>query len=246
MPRLFLHQKRISAPSVVRLTGDEVHHLRVMRLKPGDFIYISDGSGNQYKAEIKAITRALAEIEIHKSELVPRKPRPKIILGQAIPRFTKIEFILQKATELGVDDICLLQTERSFLPKDRPFSQNRWHRWKRIVSEAAKQSGRTDIPILFPPKTLDAFLEKEPDSDLKICLWEGGDQENGIKDILRAQKKPDAISVLIGPEGSFSENEIEKIRAAGYQTLSCGPRIMRVETAALTCMAICQYEWGDM
>jgi len=246
MPRLFFHQTQISAPSVICITGDEVHHLRVMRLKPGDFIYISDGSGHRYKALIISMTRAQAELEIQKSDLLPRKSRPKFILGQAIPRFAKMEFILQKATELGVDDICPLQTERSFLPRDRAFSQNRWHRWKRIVSEAAKQSGRTDVPALSPPRTLDSFLEKKPDPDLKICLWEGGDPEKGIKDILRAQKKPDAISLLIGPEGSFSENEIERIRSSGYRTLSCGPRIMRVETAALACMGICQYEWGDM
>jgi 16S rRNA (uracil1498-N3)-methyltransferase len=157
-----------------------------------------------------------------------------------------MEFILQKATELGVDRIYPLQTERSFLRKDKSLSQNRWQRWKRIIKEAAKQSGRTDLPSLIFPQPMDSFLKKGPETNLKICFWEGSDPEKSLKDLLRDLKRPDSISILIGPEGSFSQKEIENIRASGYNLLFCGPRIMRVETAALTCMAICRYEWGDL
>jgi len=245
MPRLFIIQDRISTSSVVTLPGQEAHHLRVMRLQRGDEIYITDGSGHRYRGQIKDMARAQVTIEILKKVNLSQKSRPKITLGQAIPRFNKLEFIIQKTTELGVDRICLLQTERSFLQKHKPLSQNRWQRWERIMTEAAKQSGRTDFPEIVPPHPLDHFLKSEPDAVIKICLWEGMDSERSIKDFIKKIKSPDSVSIIVGPEGSFSQKELDKIKASGYDLFSCGPRIMRVETASLTCMAICQYEWGD-
>ncbi|MCI0468577.1 MAG: RsmE family RNA methyltransferase, partial [Nitrospirae bacterium] len=156
------------------------------------------------------------------------------------------EFILQKAAELGVNHIYPLKTERSFLACDKALSQNRLKRWERIVSEATKQCGRADVPVISAPQTIDHFLEETSSLDIKICLWEGENQGQSLRDFLKGIDKPESVSILIGPEGSFSICEIGKIRASGYQTLTCGPRIMRVETAAITCMAICQYEWGDL
>ena len=245
MPRFFVIQDQISSSSAVTLSGQEAHHLRVMRHQPGDYIYVTDGSGHQYKGKIKEMGGARVIIEILEEVNRSQKSRPRITLGQAIPRFNQLEFILQKTTELGVDRICLLQTERSFLKKHKPVSPNRWQRWERLITEAAKQSGRIDFPEILTPQTLDHFLITEPEGDIKICLWEEAESDQAIKDFLREINPHDSISMIIGPEGSFSHEEIRKIEASGYHLLSCGPRIMRVETAALTCMAICQYEWGD-
>lgn len=245
MPRLFLVEK-IADPSLpVHISGEELKHLRVMRLKPGDLINITDGSGGRYKAQIAEVTRTRGVINILRSDFSRVALKPKITLGQAIPRFSKMEMILQKTTELGVNCICPLRTERSFLPQGKGLSANRWERWVRITSQAAKQSGRTSLPRLVMPQTLDSFLQNESDAGLKLCIWEGVEQDKGLKDILKRLEKADSISLLIGPEGSFSPDEIERIKCFGYHTLLCGPRIMRVETAALIIVAICQYEWGD-
>ncbi|MGA1864803.1 MAG: RsmE family RNA methyltransferase [bacterium] len=246
MSRLFWINEKLYVSSHVEFSGEELHHLRAMRITPGDVINIANGSGDFYKAQIIEMTRAQAVLKIIKEEKLPKRPRPKINLGQAIPRYSKTEFILQKATELGVDIIYPLQSERSFLPQNKSLSQNRWQRWERIIKEAAKQSGRVDLPSLIFPQTMDSFLKNGPEADLKICFWEGSDPGKNLKDLLRSLKRPDSISMLVGPEGSFSQKEIENIRASGYHLLFCGPRIMRVETAALTCMAICRYEWGDL
>ncbi len=247
MPRFFFAQEKISGLlSSVILSQEEFHHLKVMKLKPGDNIYLIDGSGYQYKAQIITMGMSTATVKILAKESISKSPSLKIILGQAIPRFPKIEFILQKATELGVNNICPLKTERSFLAKDKNLSQNRWHRWERIVLEAAKQSGRTCLPELFTPQTLDSFLEQSKDVNLKLCLWEDEGERKNLKSLLRGFRKAESVSILIGPEGSFSRDEIEKIKASGYKTVLCGPRIMRVETAAIACISICQYEWGDL
>lgn len=246
MPRLFLVNEKLYVSSYVEFSGDELHHLRVMRIVPGDFINIANGSGDFYKAQIIEITRAHAILKIIEEKRSQKRPKLKITLGQAVPRYSKIEFILQKATELGVDRIYPLQTERSFLRKDKSLSQNRWQRWERIITEAAKQSGRTDLPSLIFPQAMDSFLKEGVEASLKICLWEGSDPKKSLKGLLRGLERPDSISILIGPEGSFSHKEIVNIREAGYHLLFCGPRIMRVETAALACIAICQYEWGGL
>lgn len=311
MPRLFFVSERISS-SAVTLTGDELHHLRVLRLEPGDCIYITDGSGLRFRAEILEMTRARATLKILNEEPPPPRSRPRIMLAQAIPRYSAIEIILQKATELGVDRIYPVQTERSFSPRTTSLSHHRWQRWERIVIEAAKQSGRTDLPCLAPPQPLEDFLHggglvlgedplhgKEPlqgkdlsqgekllpreqpsqkfsqggkplqkassgedplqrplqeenpllkraDIYFKICLWEGADPHQRMKDVFSGVQRPDSILLLVGPEGSFTTYELDMIRESGFTLISCGYRIMRVETAALMAVAICQYEWGDL
>lgn len=297
MPRLFFVSERISS-SPVTLTGDEVHHLRVMRLGPGDCIYITDGSGLRYRAEILEMTRARSTLKILTEEPLPPRSRPRIMLAQAIPRYPAIEIILQKATELGVDCIYPVQTERSFSPRNTSVSHHRWQRWERIVIEAAKQSGRIDLPCLAPLQPLEDFLHGEnlsqrrnlwqgrdlaegkellegknlsqrkdlshgkkssqkfsqgekfsqmiADSYFKFCLWEGGDPHQRLRDVFPRVQRPDSILILVGPEGSFSPDELEMIRESGYHLISCGYRIMRVETAALMAVAVCQYEWGDL
>ncbi|MGA1794580.1 MAG: RsmE family RNA methyltransferase [bacterium] len=351
MPRLFFVSERILS-SPVTLAGDEVHHLRVMRLEPGDCIYVTDGSGLRYRAEILEMTRARATLKILNEEPPPPRSRPRIMLAQAIPRYSAIEIILQKATELGVDCIYPLQTERSFSPRTTSLSHHRWRRWDRIVIEAAKQSGRTDIPCLAPPQPLEDFLHgeglvrgegplpgkgplkgndlsqgekllpreqpsqklsqgeellhkpssgedpwqrslqdenplhkpssredprlkslageaplqksssreaprlksssreaprlKRADKYFKICLWEGADPPQHMRDVFSGVKRPDSILILVGPEGSFTTYELDMIRESGFSIISCGYRIMRVETAALMAVAVCQYEWGDL
>lgn len=246
MPRFFFVHERISSSPYVVLCAEEANHLRVMRLKAGDTIFITDGYGYRYKALLVELGRAKAVLKTLGKDSLPESRRPIIILGQVIPRFSKIEFILQKATELGVDRICPLKAERSFLAHNKALSQNRWKRWERIVLETAKQSGRIQLPALASPQTMDSFLKENLEVNLKICLWEGEDKAQSLRDLLKTQKRPESVSILIGPEGSFSQDEIKRIKASGYQTVLCGPRIMRVETAAITCIAIFQYEWGDL
>lgn len=245
MPRFFF-SKKIADSKNIELSEEETHHLRVIKLRQGDIVDVTDGSSCRFKARIVDMgkTNALLTI-ISKSPMLKKTPL-RILLGQAVPRFSKFEFILQKTTELGVNEIFPLRTQRSFLQKDAALSQNRWTRWNRIILEAAKQSGRIDFPSLHKPQDIMHFLDNSKYSGCKMCLFEEEENKENLRDVLKRINPPETVIILIGPEGGFSKIEIEKIRDCGFNSLFCGPRIMRVETAATMFISICQYEWGDL
>lgn len=244
MPRVFLFNE-IESSTFITLSKEETFHLRVIKSKRGDIVNLIDGSGYRFRARVVEIKKTFAKLEIISKDLLLKSPGICINLAQAISRFNRFEFILQKATELGVNGIFPLITERSFLSVGKSLNENRWKRWNKIVLEASKQSGRLDFPGLLSPQSIDIFLGNCKDFELKLCLWEEEENENNLRDMLRVFSKPKTVCILVGPEGGFSKGEAEKIKQADFKTLLCGPRIMRAETAALAFISICQYEWGD-
>lgn len=249
MPRFFITSKKIIINEVLSISDDEAKHLKVLRLKEGDRVIISNGLGDEFNAEIIKVSSKEIQFYIQSKKKATIYEKPLLILAQAIPRFSKMELIIQKATELGIDIIFPITTSRSYISKT-DLNPNRWARWEKILKEASKQSGRALIPKLTRPLNFSDFLKNNyiPISgkslNLRLLLWEGEKTQN-IKTTLKSfSKYPKSISILIGPEGGFSDMEVTQAKAAGYRVSSLGPYIMRVETAAIAILSILEYEWG--
>ncbi|MGA1867187.1 MAG: RsmE family RNA methyltransferase [bacterium] len=251
MPRFFLSSQKIIPNEILTLSGRETKHLQVLRLKKGEKVTLSNGKGDEFLAEIIKITsqESLLYIERKREFTIPKKPF--FILAQSIPRFSKMELILQKGTELGIDCIYPIASQRSYISHGH-LNYHRWERWKRILQEAGKQSGRSLIPELKKPLLLRDFLLKESKDlfkeslHVKLFLWEAEKSQSIRAMLTSVHKRPAAVSVLVGPEGGFSDDEALLAETAGYHCVSLGPWIMRTETASIAILSILQYEWGDI
>jgi 16S rRNA (uracil1498-N3)-methyltransferase len=228
--------------SHVEITGDTFHHLRnVLRVKPGQTLTLMDGRGNCCNVELVAAHRQYATGKIinrwqEKNQALP------ITLIQSLPKGDKFDLILQKGTEMGVSCFQPITTEHS-IPKQLTASRlsKREQRWRRIVNEAARQSRRSFLPEVAPLLSLKDIIH-ESGNNLKLVLWEAG--ASPLVKVL-PDKRPEGVSLLIGPEGGFSAQEIDTAVAAGFHAVHLGPRILRTETAGLAATPVLQYLYGD-
>jgi len=224
-------------------------HLRyvksVLRMKMDDHLILFDGSGWEYEAVIKNFFADGISIEVLRKERIPEKA-VKISLFQALPKAHKMDFIVQKAAELGADRIVSFQSSRSVPRLSTDKTRAKVSRWRSIATEAARQCGRADIPEIEGIVSFEEMLTYAERESLKIIFWEE-ESERGIKEVLRDEKYAGAngISVVIGPEGGFSQEEIEKAADRGFISVTLGRNILKVETAALTILAIIQYDKGN-
>ncbi|HSQ78170.1 MAG TPA: 16S rRNA (uracil(1498)-N(3))-methyltransferase [Nitrospirota bacterium] len=239
LPRFFIVPDQVSGPNIT-VSGEDVRHIgAVLRMKPGDELLLCDGKGTEYSVRIIQVNRS----EI-KTEIVNKTLReiayPRITLGQGLPKSDKMDWIVQKATELGVATIAPLVTERTIVKvKDE---EKRVSRWQKICREAAMQSSRPDIPQVHALVSFAEFLRtlnSEPRT-LFLFPWEEGTKP--IKDVLRGKDGFKYIVVLIGPEGGFSEAEAELATSKGFHPVSLGPNILRTETAAMAVLSMILYE----
>ena len=246
MPKFFIHSKNFTADRVI-ITGDDVHHLgHVLRKKVGDTLIITRHEDRlNFRTQIEAITPFAVHLRILEQIPVSFHTKHPLILAQGIPKHTKMDFIIQKATELGVEEIIPLTSRYSFVNSKGMISQTRRNRWHKICCEAAKQCGRNNIPKLHSPTEFSILLGrlgKEPNF-LRLLLWEK-EQHNRLKNVLGQQKKVKKIIILIGPEGSFSDDEIQLAIETQFIPVSCAPWVLRCETAALYALSIIQYEFN--
>jgi 16S rRNA (uracil1498-N3)-methyltransferase len=239
-PRFFISPDQVSGAEAV-VTGEDVRHIAtVLRMKTGDELLLCDGEGTEYAVKIKHVERSGITTEI--TGRTKREPHsPRIILGQGLPKSDKMDFIVQKATELGVADIVPLITERTVV-KVRD-EEKRITRWQKIAREAAMQSSRPDIPRVGPIQVFKEFLRtlnSEPRA-LLLLPWEEGTVP--IKNVLRQNPSVKNVIVLIGPEGGFSKAEADSAGTRGFHPVSLGPNILRTETAAVAVLSIIGYEY---
>ena len=240
MSRFFVPQECIRG-DIALITGREAHHiLKVMRLKKGDHIEVFDGSGRRYKGKILDTYAKKLKLKIKSVQQQRQNSNLQLALGQALPKKNKMDYIVEKATELGVDVIIPLQTARTIVKLDKTKQLTRQKRWQMIAQEAAKQSGRTTVPDVKKLSTWPDVLSLN-DFDLKLlpCLNEKAQQ---IKDILRAQNKTKRIILFIGPEGGFTPSEIEKAIDAGCTAVSLGANVLKSDTATVSALAMVNYE----
>lgn len=220
------------APTVT-VEGDEFHHsIRVVRAREGEEVEVFDKSGAIARGVVESIARDHAVIRV--GEPIPSRESPLAMhLAMAIIQLEKFELVLQKATELGVRSIIPLVTDRIELRPER--YANKSERWNRIVFEAVKQSGRSVVPTIEEPADFDDVIAREGP---KILFDAEGDRET-------AQPR-DRATLLIGPEGGWSDDELRKAREHGCAFQRLGPRRLRAETAAIAAVAILASRLGDL
>jgi 16S rRNA (uracil1498-N3)-methyltransferase len=239
-PRFFITPDQVRDPYVA-IIDDDVRHIRtVLRKGPGDLLTLLDGQGKEYTVRITAIEKA--EID---TEIIDRKERhpafPRVILGQGIAKADKMDWIVQKATELGASSIVPLVTERTIVKvKDE---EKRVVRWQKIAREAAMQSDRPDIPAVGSIRVFEEFIRTLALGPQALLLfpWEEGTEP--IKNALRQHADAKHIVVLIGPEGGFSRSEAEAAKVKGFSLVSLGTNILRTETAAIAALSMIGYEF---
>jgi 16S rRNA (uracil1498-N3)-methyltransferase len=237
MPRLYLPSIP-SGEKAIFIAGEESRYLlNVLRMKVGDEFTVFDASGAHFRAEVKRVgkTNVVAELK----EALPPAPEPvrRLILLQGILKGKKMDYVVQKATELGVAQIVPVATRRSQVRQTRKHD-----RWQKIALEASRQSYRTSVPEVMEPVAFDKFLVGA--GPLKGCIFweEGGASLRGMK--LDASEEP--FIVAIGPEGGFTEDEVTMARGKGLDVASLGSRILRAETATVSAITIVQFLLGEM
>jgi len=232
--------------STVELKYENLHYIKnVLRLKRGAPLILFDGTGFEYESTIRDITVKSVTVEIIRGKQLSVDSSTKITLAQALPKGNKMDFIIQKASELGVTRIIPFKSSRS-IPK---VAGNKIHlkipRWQKIAIEASRKCGRENIPEITDIITYEKALQWPKKGILKIIFWEG-ETNTGIKEILHS-KKYEGITdffLVVGPEGGFSNEEIAMASRAGFLSVSLGRLVLKVETAALVILSILQYEKG--
>lgn len=245
MPRFFVEADQIKEDTI-EIRGQDVRHIRdVLRLQEKAVIDICNGQGMDYQVAISRIDQDLIETKILSKSLSQAEPETKITLFQSLVKGDKFEWVIQKAIEIGVEQIIPMQTSHCVSKMDgSKKSKAKVNRWNKIAQSAAKQSGRGIIPQVANPVSFKEALDLSQTMDLACIAYEKEDQAD-LKSYI-AGSKGKTISVLIGPEGGFSKEEIQEATKAGVQAITLGPRILRSETASIVLVSNILYELGEM
>ncbi len=215
-----------------RLVGGEAHHLaHVLRAKPGEVVQLFDGSGAQFEARVSMVGRAEIELEVLAREAVDRELPVKITLGVALPKGDRQRWLVEKATELGVARLVPLETERAV---DR-ISPSALERLRRAVIEASKQCGRNRLMRIEAGMKLAHYMEACPAESLRLIAHPTAGSEAMVSPFINADQQE--VNLAIGPEGGFTDAEVEQAQSLGWQRVNLGQRILRVETAAVALVA---------
>lgn len=240
MPKFFL--EGISGTTAV-VTGEDARHIcKVLRMNAGEAITLCDMQGMDYKGVIEAAEPAQVTVKILSSEPCLAESQMKVRLYQALPKGDKLEFIVQKAVELGVHEIVPVLTSRCVSRPDEKSMRKKQERLQKIAAEAAKQAGRGLIPQILPLESFAAALDSMCASQTAILCYEG--EIAPLRDCLPADM-PETLAVMVGSEGGFSAAEAQQAREKGVLTASLGKRILRCETAPLCALTAIFYHFGE-
>jgi 16S rRNA (uracil1498-N3)-methyltransferase len=231
VPKAALRESR------VEIRGADLRYLRsVLRLGPGARLELFDGEGVAFEAQILSIGSSAAEIAILGPAARDRESPLSLTLAVALSKGAKLDWTVEKATELGVTRVLPFTSERTVPERDR--FEARCERWRRIARAASAQSGRSRCPEIADVADLSAVLGESKRHDRAVLFWEGGGEP--------LERGSVASAVLVtGPEGGFSAAEVDRARSAGFRIAGLGPRILRAETAAVAATALAQHLWGD-
>jgi 16S rRNA (uracil1498-N3)-methyltransferase len=249
--RLF-HDEPIVDKDEVLVRGPAAHHLAtVMRVKCGEQIEVRDGRGCAWLGEVVCIgNHEVAVRRLDRQGLLNESPLVlTVALGYA--RANRMDLVLRQATELGVHRVVSFRTARSQYGLSEQQLQGRTVRWRRIVSEALRQCGRTCLPDIQALPDIAAFLAKLPewglagDDSLRLLAWEE-ERQRGLLSVWRDFPDHDKVLLVVGPEGGFTPEEVRQFGASGFRPVHLGPRTLRLETAATALIATAQLLWGDL
>ncbi len=237
-PRLYCSQP-ISGKAIT-LPPEAAHHAqRVLRLRQGDPVILFDGSGGEWPGRLLEAGRSL-NVELGPWSPVEREAGLILSLAQALPSADKMDWVVQKAVELGVAAIQPLEAARSVLRLAGERAEKRSRHWLQVAISACEQCGRNRLPTLAPLLPLQTYLaQPAAPGELRLLLSPVGGPR------LAELSRPQAVTLLVGPEGGLTEDEIAAAHLSGFQAVTLGPRVLRTETAGLAAIAAMQALWGD-
>lgn len=231
----------LAAGTRVALPESAVAHLvRVLRLGVGDRFDLFNGDGFDYAAQLASVGKKSAEAELLERREVATESPLRITLAQGIARGEKMDLILQKATELGVACIAPVVTERTEVRLDGERVEKKMQHWRGILASACEQCGRARLPKILEPQSLANFAAGDSSDRRFVLDPEAGRTLAGVSIV-----GGESISLLVGPEGGLSERDLAAVRAARYEGIELGPRILRTETAGLAAIAAMNALYGD-
>lgn len=244
MRRFFIPPEQFGDEESV-ITGPDAHHLgHVLRLKPQDVIVVFDGTGREWRAQVVSIARRHVKVAMLEPLKASAESALSLAVAQGFLKDKKMDVLVRQLTELGVSRWMPFYSRRSVPAPDRRRLEGRCQRWRKISLEALKQCGRSRSMAIGPVEPFDQVLEQTRDYDLKLIFWE--EAKTALLDKQALEVHPASVVLILGPEGGFEADEIERAEAAGFTTVGLGPRILKAETAALTAAATAQFVFGDM
>ena len=240
LTRVFVEEP-LSAGQSCSLQGSAANHvMRVLRLRDGDVLTLFDGRGGEYGARIVGFRKDSVQVQVQEHRDVERESALTLTLAQGVSRGERMDWVMQKATELGVTRIIPVITERTMVKLDERQSERKIEHWRAIVIAACEQSGRNRVPEVSAPCAYYEVIRALDPGATRVLLSPTGTLS--ARDLAQSGH----IAMLIGPEGGLSDNEQEAAISAGFQQVRMGPRILRTETAAIAALAALQHDFGDI
>lgn len=239
-PRLYVPDD-IPAHGIFDAPPEQAHHVaHVLRLAAGDALTVFDGRGLEYPGVIERISKSIVTVRVSDPSEVTRESPLAVSLAQGISSGERMDYTVQKAVELGVKAIQPLAVERSVVKLSAERAAKRAAHWQAVAVAACEQSGRNHVPVVLPVRPFTSWIADVASDALKLTL--SPDAASSLRELERPRGE---VVLLVGPEGGLSPREIEVARAASFQGLRLGPRVLRTETAALAALAAMQVIWGD-
>lgn len=238
IPR-FYDPQSLQLDQLVELNDAVVQHVcRALRMRVGDELILFNGDGLEYKAQLETVEKRRASARIIQQDDRRIESPLDIRIGQSLSRGERMDYAVQKATEMGMQQMFPLFSERCEVKLSTDRQDKRIRHWQQVAISACEQSGRCKVPTISAPQTLEQWIKQE-DAELKLVL------HHHTATPLAEMDAPESIALLIGPEGGLTEQEVELARDHGFQPVAFGPRVMRTETAPVAALALLQYLWGD-
>ena len=240
--RVFVSENILSRAELA-LDGEKARYIgRVLRLRPGDNLTVFNGEDGEFTASVLHISKSSAVIMVDAHIETATESSLKIHLVQGISRGERMDFVVQKATELGVKRISPVLTDHSVVKLDARRTAKRRDHWQKVAESACEQSGRTRPPLIDEPLSLNSwFGANTDDTDIDLIL-----QPRAAMSLTSIAAPKTKVCLLIGPEGGFSDSEYEDAAVANFKAVALGPRILRTETAAVAALTVAQSLWGDL
>ncbi|QKE64933.1 16S rRNA (uracil(1498)-N(3))-methyltransferase [Aquipseudomonas campi] len=220
------------------LPETQAHYIgRVLRHAAGDAVQLFDGSGQEYRGELIEVGKKNVRVELREQLQGQAESPLRVHLGQGLSRGERMDWAIQKATELGAAVITPIVSERCEVRLKDERADKRLAHWRQVAISACEQCGRSVVPLIHSPVLLADWLQQS-DADLKLVL-------HPVAEPLASHAKPSTLAFLIGPEGGLSDAEVEQAKTAGFHAARLGPRVLRTETAPVVALSVAQQLWGD-
>jgi 16S rRNA (uracil1498-N3)-methyltransferase len=239
IPRIYTDTP-LQAGAEAQLDDNAARHVgRVLRMQPGQALSLFNGDGQDYRALIASAGKKNVTVRVEQPTANSSESALEIVLGQTLSKGDRMDYAVQKATEMGVSRIVPLSTEHCDVRLKSDREDKRLSHWRSVAISAAEQCGRARVPDILPVMNITEWLEYSRRCDLRLVLHHRTEQS------LDSLAKPNSVALMIGPEGGLSADEIAQAEKSGFLPIALGPRVLRTETAPVAAMALCQWLWGD-